>query len=587
MFWLSGLIFLLTRMASLIASASGGVMDESLAAAVLNVVVTQLITFLILLVARYSYLSTHVAGRHPALMVWSLILAAFGGAVAGHACDTWAAPLLGPSRAPDPLTDAGYRALIIGVVGIALAVLREHRDQVTELSASQRALLQTQIQAQEALARESAVAAGSVQLEVQRVMASLPRATGAEAVASLRALAEHIVRPVSHDLATRTPDFKATLSLSGRPTPWRDVLRNVAGTPLIAPKMTAAVLTIAASQWTLRAGADAAPSAAAAAKMGGVTLSIDLGGLAEAVLGLCIVFAATWLIASLVRRILVRPLARGSAEKQWGITLAGLGLIAVGAQGLTALAFALGGLPRYPLTDGLTQVLVLAPLSLITAILASLRAFAARRASLRADLARVNAELAWEVASTNEQLWLERRRVAGILHGPLQAAINSSVIQLDRAVQSNQDTAELRERICQRIGEALDQLDDQQPGSPSLPESVDDLRSMWHDLCDITCEIDQAAGQRINADPACESAVCEIVAEACANAIIHGHASRIFIRLDAPDPRVVELSVHDNGRHTETTSRGLGTRMIEEVSTDWSLTPAGDGTTLSAVLPVR
>lgn len=587
MFWLSGLIFLITRMASLIASVSGGVVDASLAAAVLNVVVTQLVTFLILLAARYSYLSTRVARRHPALMAWSLILASFCGAIAGQACDRWAAPFLGASRAPDPLTDAGYRALIIGIIMIALAVLREHRDQVTELSESQRALLQTRLQAQEALARESAVSAGSVQSEVRRVLASLPRATGADAVASLRSLADQLVRPVSHDLATRAPDFKATWSLSGRPAPWSDVLSDVAGTPLIAPKMTATVLTIAASQWTLRAGADAAPSAAAAAKMGGVTLSIDLGGLAEAVLGLCIVFAATWLIASLVRRILVRPLARGSAEKRWGITLAGLGLIAVGAQGLAALAFALGGLPRYPLTDGLTQVLVLVPLSLITAILASLRAFAARRASLRADLARVNEELAWEVASTNEQLWLERRRVAGILHGPLQAAINASAIQLDDAVRTNQDTAELRERICQRITEALDQLADEQPGSPSLPESVDDLRSMWHDLCDITCEIDQAARQRINADPACESAVCEIVAEACANAVIHGHASRVHIRLDAPGPRVVELSILDNGHLDEPTGRGLGTRMIEEVSLGWSLAAAADGTTLSAVLPVR
>jgi len=592
MFWISGLIFLATRLTGLMSQTAGGTAAPPFAAppfaaAVLTVVATQLATFLFLLAARASYLSTRLARRHPALMVWTLILGAFIGAVVGQACGRWAAPLLGPSTAPDPLTDSGYRALVIGVIGVALSAMREHRAQVTELSESQRSLLQTRLQAQDALERESAQVVASVQFEVRSVVAALPGTAGPEAVAGLRSLAEQIVRPVSHDLATSAPDFTPALSLIGEPAPWRTVLSDVAATPLIAPKLTAAVLTIAASQWTLRTGANAAPPNAAAAKMGGLTLSIDLGGLLEAVLGLGIVFGATWLIASLVRRILVRPLMRTSPARRWGVTIASLGLIAVTAQGLAALAFHLAGFPRYPLTDGWTQVIVLLPLVLITAILTAIRAVAIRQASLRADLARVNDELLWEVARTNEHLWLERKRLAGVLHGPLQAAINAGAIQLDAAVQDQQDTTALLPRVGERIMEALDQLSDGQQRLLGLPECVDDLRSMWRDLCNISCEINPAAGQRILDDSACESAVCEIVAEACSNAIIHGHASRVSIRLDAPDPRLIELSVHDNGQLDESTARGLGTRMIEEVSLGWSLTSDPAGTTLSARLPVR
>ena len=278
---------------------------------------------------------------------------------------------------------------------------------------------------------------------------------------------------------------------------------------------------------------------------------------------------------------------RTSPARRWGVTLASLGLTAVIAQGLAALAFHLAGLPRYPLTDGWTQVIVLLPLVLITAILAAIRAVAIRQASLRVDLTRVNDELLWEVARTNEQLWLERKRLAGILHGPLQAAINAGAIQIDAAVHDEQDTAAILPRVRERIMEVLDQFSDGQPRLLGLPESVDDLRSMWRDLCDISCEIDPAAGQRILDDSACESAVCEIITEACSNAIIHGHASRVSIRLEAPGPRLIELSVHDNGKLDESTARGLGTRMIEEVSLGWSLTSDRDGTTLSARLPVR
>ena len=52
----------------------------------------------------------------------------------------------------------------------------------------------------------------------------------------------------------------------------------------------------------------------------------------------------------------------------------------------------------------------------------------------------------------------------------------------------------------------------------------------------------------IAADPACSSAVTDIVTESCANAIRHGHATSISVSITQPDSqRLVTLVIDNDG----------------------------------------
>ena len=80
--------------------------------------------------------------------------------------------------------------------------------------------------------------------------------------------------------------------------------------------------------------------------------------------------------------------------------------------------------------------------------------------------------------------------------------------------------------------------------------------------------------------------VGDLVAEACANAVVHGGATRVTVQLRVTDDdRAVELTVVDDGIGPRDGAPGLGSAYYAAASAgDWSLAAGEDG---GAVLRVR
>ena len=66
---------------------------------------------------------------------------------------------------------------------------------------------------------------------------------------------------------------------------------------------------------------------------------------------------------------------------------------------------------------------------------------------------------------------------------------------------------------------------------PDLELDFRRIQGTWDGLCDISITMPDAVLANIAADPACSSAVTDIVTESCANAIRHGHATRIAVSI--------------------------------------------------------
>jgi signal transduction histidine kinase len=89
---------------------------------------------------------------------------------------------------------------------------------------------------------------------------------------------------------------------------------------------------------------------------------------------------------------------------------------------------------------------------------------------------------------------------------------------------------------------------------------------------------------RLDAAPATRSAVLDVVAEALTNAVRHGAARTVDVRLDPrPEGRLLVI-VRDDGRASSAGAPGMGSRLLDAVAISWTLAGVEHGTELRAEL---
>jgi signal transduction histidine kinase len=523
--------------------------------------------------------------------VLTFLIAAFLGDVIDSAASRWTEPVLGPSLAPNALGTAWVEAITLCVIGIIVAAFRQHRTEVSGLLLAQERLLVTRQDAERALAQESQQVIDALRTSVTATLVGLSAKDPVQCSQDLRVAAEEVVRPLSHELATQEADFAPASLAVARPAPWSAVLAQVPTTPLIAPTVMAVVMTLLASRLTVQAGVRRPAPTAAATTIGPLTLSVDLRPLLEAVLALVAVFVSTWLAAAVVRRLSRPLLARSSLGRRWSVALVGVVLIGALSQALIGMAFLLPGFPPLPEITPMVNVLLLIPLLLIALAVGAIRAIALRQQNLRAEIAQANSDLAWEVARANEALWQQRRRLAQSVHGPLQAALNAGAITVDAADRQGTLTDQVIDRVRLEVQSALDQVNVQGEQAADPAWAISQAQRLWSEVCHIEVDVPSHVYDALLQDPVSASIFVEVINEACANAVIHGHASQINVCARVADTRSLDITVSDNGRldgdPVQIEVEGLGSRFLDDVAVNWSRQASPSGTTLSVRLPAR
>lgn len=172
------------------------------------------------------------------------------------------------------------------------------------------------------------------------------------------------------------------------------------------------------------------------------------------------------------------------------------------------------------------------------------------------------------------------REVARELHGSVQTRLVACAMAMDRASSEGDRAA-----LAAALGEAQSIL--AMPlAAPTGALSVDDeVRrkvALWGDLCEFRVAVDPAVEGVLQADT-----IGRIVEEGLTNAIRHGEATEIAIRVGLDDDRVL-VEVVDNGNGPSVGAAGLGSAMLDQVTARrWRLDREGDRTHLRAWLHVR
>jgi len=213
--------------------------------------------------------------------------------------------------------------------------------------------------------------------------------------------------------------------------------------------------------------------------------------------------------------------------------------------------------------------------------------------------AEVNRQLELAQARLQRQLWINRRNLTWVLHGPIQSALLASAM----ALSQGGDDPGVRERVRKNLTAALAHLESNRMMHPNLREALEDLAAVWSTSCRVAWHIDPLATRLLNDDRDVVRCIAEIAREGVSNALRHGAARRVNIVISVPVEQrgeqrveqraeVIRVQITDDGSGLAPDGLpGLGSAMLDEITHTWSRVSEPVGfpdpfrTTLTASVP--
>jgi len=200
-----------------------------------------------------------------------------------------------------------------------------------------------------------------------------------------------------------------------------------------------------------------------------------------------------------------------------------------------------------------------------------------QRKTTTEKLVAVNLQLEILNASLRQELWLNRRRTASVLHGPVQAALFASAMKLS---QEQKPTPELVAEVERDIAAALEKLNN--PSNlegENVSEVLNQIVEIWFDAAQISIEIPEALQTAITKAPLTSEALIEISREFITNAIKHGKASKVSLKVSRLDGARIAIEVVDDGQGLPPGAKpGFGSKLLSELSLVWRQTREGNAT---------
>jgi signal transduction histidine kinase len=148
--------------------------------------------------------------------------------------------------------------------------------------------------------------------------------------------------------------------------------------------------------------------------------------------------------------------------------------------------------------------------------------------------------------------------------------------------QEQKPTPELVAEVERDIAAALEKLNN--PSNlegENVSEVLNQIVEIWSDAAQISIEIPEALQTEITKAPLTSEALIEISREFITNAIKHGKASKVSLKVSRLDGARIAIEVVDDGQGLPPGAKpGFGSKLLSELSLVWRQTRVED-TTLS------
>jgi signal transduction histidine kinase len=200
------------------------------------------------------------------------------------------------------------------------------------------------------------------------------------------------------------------------------------------------------------------------------------------------------------------------------------------------------------------------------------------------------AALDWQARQQVQTVWAERRQWGRYLHGSVQSLLTSTALTIETALRKQVPAPDIADTALTRLtvltsDERL--VQDRPPHGSDIEEVLVRIAGIWSRVATTTLQVDERVRSALAGDPAAAEAVIEIVREALANAVRHGHARRIDIAVTCLGATRLLVEVHDDGSPNGASQPGLGSSILDELCLEWNREGThATGTTLSCHVPI-
>lgn len=387
----------------------------------------------------------------------------------------------------------------------------------------------------------------------------------ARAAAHLHEVVDSVVRPLSHALQEQAMvDDRLRTSVHAvdrQALPLRLYLDRLASPSAFRPLVAATIVVATAA-----------------------SLAFLLLGPRVGILGLGLAGAVVAVSLKALRSAMAPALERSGLRMRSAVVLASwLATAALGGSVMMALVAQAGAWPteltqnpdaQRVLSWSVSSLLVLTA----TAGAAAERVVRASRAEAESRLREVTEQARWSSARLRQSTWVQQQQLARLLHGEAQARIVSLALQLQLNPPADVGgaIATLSADINRRLGQ--DHLGDWQ-------EALAQTKILWARAIDLDITVDASAQAALIADPTAARATAEVMRESITNAVRHGAARHVLVRIQVEGSMIIFEADDDGAGIHEPMAAGMGHAMMDAVCLEWALIDGPSGR-LRAALPV-
>ncbi|CAB4557365.1 unannotated protein [freshwater metagenome] len=207
-----------------------------------------------------------------------------------------------------------------------------------------------------------------------------------------------------------------------------------------------------------------------------------------------------------------------------------------------------------------------------------------QRRDAEREMTNVVSDLAIMNSQLRQEVWLNRRRIASILHGSVQSALYASAIRL---AKTDTPSPEEVAAVQADISAAIKKLESTE-GAENFAEVLEQIKTVWDGALEIELpSIGVEIQEKLDANPVASACAAEVVREAVSNAAKHGKAEHVVIALEQTGPNLLGITVTNDGQPLPAEiEAGYGSSILDEVAFSWQLENRGGYTVLGAAIAV-
>ena len=214
----------------------------------------------------------------------------------------------------------------------------------------------------------------------------------------------------------------------------------------------------------------------------------------------------------------------------------------------------------------------------------------ARRAMTKVEqqLSQTTAEAGWQISRIRQMHRELEQSLANQLHGKIQGVLAAAYLKLARAISEDQLQQVSVDEFKDALTRTIDELGNHADRPNKFDEAVLETRATWAEVCQVEMTVGDALRSMIYADDLLCHAIEDLLPELAFNAVKHGSATHFVAHLAQSSARTVRLIASDNGASASKSSRvGVGSKLLDECCISWTRTITATGTTVTAELPLQ